>query len=218
MEKTIKDMMQKVDEFQKKVIKVPYTGSIPRSRHEHLKEEVQEICAAHDIGDIPGVADGLVDLIYVALGTLLQLGVHPNHAFDLVHEANMKKRGEKTARHDYDAVKPEGWEPPDFGPMLERLEILNQISPVFIDLTKMRLKKGNNYNRGNVKRMDHFPMGDLSFFQVIWMKMCRVRSLTENPGATDEEKRESRRLVEREMNDIVVYGGFWLEFIRGLDI
>ncbi len=80
------------------------------------------------------------------------------------------------------------------------------------------MKKGNNYNRGNVKRSDHFPLGDLSFFQVIWMKMCRVRSLTENPGTTDEEKTESRRYVEREMNDILVYGAFWLEFMRGLEI
>ena len=140
----------------------------------------------------------------------MQMGIPPEFPFDEVHQANMKKRGEKTERHEYDAVKPEGWTPPDHTAMLERLEILNQVSPVFVDLTKLRLKKGGNYNSKSVKRIDHFPLGDLSFFQMCWMKLCRVRALLENGG--------DRKLIEREMNDILVYGCFWMEFIQGIDL
>lgn len=205
-------MMKQVDEFQQKVLKVPYTsGLVDRSRCEHLMEEVSEILECHDGGDVAGVVDGHVDLVYVALGTLLQMGIHPEYPFDEVHLANMKKVGAKTERHEHDAVKPEGWVPPDHNAILEHLRILHAVSPVFVDLTKLRLKKGKNYNRGSVKRGDHFPLGDLSYFQVIWMKMCRIRSLVENPDD------DSRRLIERELNDIMVYSCFWAEFMRGIE-
>lgn len=223
-EKIIQDMAKKVDEFQREILKVPYKPNLPeKSRYGHMTEELSEIIVAHDGNDINGVVDGLVDLIYVALGTLLQMGVPPTEAFDIVHDANMKKRGAKTERHDYDAIKPEGWVPPDHAAMLEKLEILHQVSPVFVDLTKLRIKKGKNYNSGSVKRSDHFPLGDLSYFQVIWMKMCRVRSLTEsmteykNKGLHAAEA-DNRRLIERELNDIMVYSCFWAEFMRGLEI
>jgi len=212
MEKIVRDMMKKVDEFQQKM-GIPYTVDLPpTSRYNHLVEEINETIECHKNGDVAGVTDGLVDLIYVALGALLQMGIHPTHPFDLVHEANMKKIPMKTERHEHDAVKPEGWQSPDHNLMLEQLEILYQVSPVFIELTRLRIRKGKNYNRGSVKRSDHFPLGDLSYFQVIWMKMCRVRSLVENPDG------DSRRLIEREVNDIIVYSCFWAEFMRGIEV
>lgn len=214
----MKKMMEQVDTFQRLVTKVPYSSngvSFPeKSRHGHIAEELMEIIECHAQGDIAGVVDGYIDMIYVAIGTLLQMGIHPEYPFSEVHEANMKKEGAKTKRHDYDAVKPVGWKPPDIGAVLEHLEVLYKVSPILVALTKMRLHKGNNYNRGNVKREDHFPLGDLSFFQVVWMKMCRVRSLTENPGNTVEEKVESRRLAERELSDIIVYSEFWIEHMQ----
>lgn len=215
MEQMIKDMMTKVDEFHKKITLRDYDdGGFPKKgNYEHLIEELRETMAAHAAGDRIGVVDGLIDLVYVALGALLEIGVMPSHPFDAVHEANMKKVPKRTERYGSntnDAVKPEGWTPPDIAAILERMEILMKVSPIFVELTRLRIKKGNNYNRGNVKREDHFPLGDYSFFQVVWMKMCRVRSLVENPDA------DSRRLVEREMADILVYGCFWLESIRGV--
>lgn len=218
MEKMIQDMMTKVNEFHFKMgIPVNNDNDLPdRSRYTHLIEEINEIIACHDAGDVPGVTDGLVDFIYVAIGALLQMGIPPNYPFDIVHAANMKKRGEKTARHEHDAVKPEGWKPPDFREMFERLEILHQVSPVFVDLTKLRIHKGKNYNGGSVKRSDHFPLGDLSYFQVIWMKACRVRSLVETLNA--ETSAENRRLIGREINDIMVYCCFWAEYMRGIEV
>jgi predicted HAD superfamily Cof-like phosphohydrolase len=62
--------------------------------------------------------DGLVDLVYVALGTSLFHGFDFDTAFDEVHEANMRKvrveRLEDSTRGSrFDVVKPEGWTPPD---------------------------------------------------------------------------------------------------------
>ena len=215
MEKTVQKMAEQVDDFQRKILRVPYKNGMPeRSRIEHMREEVDEILAAYDAGDIKGVVDGIVDDVYVALGTLLQMGIPPDWPFDEVHKANMKKRGAKTARHDYDAIKPAGWEPPNFDVMFQHLEILKQVSPIFVELTELRIRKGQNYNGGTVKRSDHFPLGDLSFFQVVWMKMCRVRSLVE----TKDQNPDARRLIQREINDIMVYSCFWAEFIKGLEL
>ena len=61
--------------------------------------------------------DGLVDLVYVALGTAYLHGFDFNEAWRRVHEANMKKiraeRAEDSIRGSvFDVIKPEGWEPP----------------------------------------------------------------------------------------------------------
>lgn len=213
MEQMIQNMMKKVDDFQTNLVgrqKGKYGVTFPdMDQLKHLAEEVDETMRA---GTIEDVVDGLVDVVYVALGMLVKMGVPPDLPFDAVHEANMKKIPMKTSRMEKDAVKPDGWAPPDHAAILEHLEILRQVSPVFVDLTRLRIRKGNNYNRGNVRRMDHFPLGDLSFFQVVWMKMCRIRSLVECPDD------DSRRLVERELNDVMVYSCFWAEFLRGLEL
>lgn len=76
----------------------------------------------HEV-DIVGVADGLIDLEYVNLGTAHVLGLPWGELFDEVHSANMKK--ERAVREDqslrnstFDVVKPEGWTKPDVAGVL----------------------------------------------------------------------------------------------------
>ncbi len=80
-------------------------------------EEVREFVDATKAGDVVEAADALVDLVYFALGRLEEMGVPFGPVWDAVQEANMGKvRGEWTKRPGslgHDAVKPEGWEPPD---------------------------------------------------------------------------------------------------------
>lgn len=236
MEKTIRDMMVKVERFHHKIL-----GGNPlmdarrwQFRRDFLLEEIQEADEAYSAEEMHEVVDGLVDLVYVALGTLLEMGVPPDFPFDAVHEANMKKERGMTKRGEgKDAIKPEGWLPPDHRPLMERVELLQKISPVFVELTKMRLKKGLNYNRGTVKREDHFPLGDHGYFSIVWIKSIRLRSLTESlptighcsacneSVGNDDHMRcsnctETRRLIDRELNDLINYACFWAEFMRGL--
>lgn len=83
-------------------------------RLDHLTEELDEIVDAVNARDLEELVDGLVDLIYVAAGTLNMLGVEPQTHWDEVHNANMAKRRGTTKRgSSYDAVKPEGWTPPN---------------------------------------------------------------------------------------------------------
>jgi predicted HAD superfamily Cof-like phosphohydrolase len=87
-------------------------------RTKFLAEEFKEFLDSHESGDLPQAADALVDLIYVAAGTLLMMGLRPQLHWNIVQDANMlkvpcvsaedSKRGCKV-----DIKKPPGWEAPD---------------------------------------------------------------------------------------------------------
>jgi predicted HAD superfamily Cof-like phosphohydrolase len=55
-----------------------------------MREEISEFLEATDIVD---QVDAAVDLIYYALGVFVEMGVDGSKAFELVHQANMKKLG-----------------------------------------------------------------------------------------------------------------------------
>ena len=89
-------------------------------RIKFLQEELDEIREADDNDEILGVADGLADLIYVALGTAQMMGIDMDRVFMAVHTANMRKERaisendeRSTRKHRYDVVKPKGWVGPD---------------------------------------------------------------------------------------------------------
>lgn len=82
------------------------------ARADWMKEEVQEFLDALTVTD---QADAMIDLIYFALGTLVEMGVRPDRLFDIVQEANMGKLheidGEMVAvyRADGKILKPSNW-------------------------------------------------------------------------------------------------------------
>lgn len=88
------------------------------ARGEHIAEELWEFATSASPSDR---ADALIDLIYIAAGTLAEMGVTPDQAqraWDEVHQANMRKvNGSLSKRPNagpHDAVKPEGWVGPDW--------------------------------------------------------------------------------------------------------
>lgn len=87
-------------------------------RRGFLQEELEELDAAYEAGDLAAAADALVDLVVVALGTAVWMGLPWQALWDEVHRANMaKERGQKEGRkHSRDAIdliKPPGWRAPD---------------------------------------------------------------------------------------------------------
>ncbi|HFE3928747.1 TPA: HAD family hydrolase [Enterococcus faecium] len=57
-------------------------------RYEYMEEELTEFLFAKTVVD---QADAMIDLIYLATGTLVELGVKPEKLFEIVHNANMSK-------------------------------------------------------------------------------------------------------------------------------
>ena len=89
-----------------------------------LAEELEEFSMANKANDIEGVFDALIDLVYVALGTAVIMGLPWNEGWKLVHEANMKKIKAQSKEHSkrnniHDVVKPHGWESPNLSILLE---------------------------------------------------------------------------------------------------
>lgn len=82
-----------------------------------LLEEVDEFMEAHAAEQLPMAVDGLIDLIYFAVGGLYRMGLNEEkirECFIAVHSANLtKKRGVKASRPQdgsvADAVKPAGF-------------------------------------------------------------------------------------------------------------
>jgi len=88
------------------------TSDRAAARAAWMTEEVAEFLAAQTI---PDQADAMIDLIYFAIGTLVEMGVRPEKLFDIVHAANMTKLwpdGKPRWRDDGKTVKPPTWVDP----------------------------------------------------------------------------------------------------------
>ena len=119
------DLFEDLNDFSTK-FKLPQMATPTLLSHEDMQfrlsflmEEWQEIANAQIAGDLEEVFDGLIDLVYVAIGTAWLMGLPFNEGWDRVHAANMEKvRAEHAAdvrskrKHGWDVVKPEGWKPP----------------------------------------------------------------------------------------------------------
>ena len=83
------------------------------SRGKWMNEEVAEFLVAQDIYE---QADAMIDLIYFALGTLVEMGLEADELFDIVQKANMAKLWSDGKPHynpkDGKVIKPDGWEDP----------------------------------------------------------------------------------------------------------
>ena len=83
------------------------------TRADWMQEEIEEFLEASKVID---QADAMIDLIYFALGTLVEIGVTPNRLFEIVHEANMTKLwpdGKVHRRADGKVIKHSSWRPPE---------------------------------------------------------------------------------------------------------
>ena len=117
----VANMVKQVDQFQRSVLNYPVPdkpqklpeGALDLKIH-HLYEEITEL---RDATDLAEMADAFVDLAYVALGGLIQMGICPSPAFEEVHNANMKRKRvdeDRTGGDQPDAKKPEDWRGPDW--------------------------------------------------------------------------------------------------------
>lgn len=95
------------------------------ARADWIDEEVRELRDSTTIAD---QADAYIDIIYFAVGGLVEMGVNPENLWSIVHNANMAKvwpDGSVRRREDGKIIKPDGWIAPD---TLIEAEIQRQIS------------------------------------------------------------------------------------------
>ena len=117
MRKEIADIKAFQKAFECNVLPVPTMPAkkIQELRVALLQEELDELKQANEDGDIIEVADAMVDIMYVLLGTACEYGLvdKMEEMWDLVHDNNMKKLWPdgKVHKNQYGKViKPEGFE------------------------------------------------------------------------------------------------------------
>jgi len=85
------------------------------SRWKFMGEELQEFFEAACINDLAGMADALIDLVYVAKGTAVQLGLPWGPLWRDVHGCNLQKEVGPNPRRpwmEFCLIKPDGWVSP----------------------------------------------------------------------------------------------------------
>lgn len=89
-------------------------------RIKFMGEELNEFVKGMNEKNILEMADALVDLVYVAKGTAVMMGLPWRALWNDVHDANMSKVPGKTHRGDLvDVCKPAGWAEPVTGDILD---------------------------------------------------------------------------------------------------
>lgn len=82
----------------------------------YILSETMEFGAADDL---TRQVDAAVDLLYFIIDVFVEMGIDPQHPFEIVHEANMAKVWPDGKSHfDHSVVpprllKPDGWEAPE---------------------------------------------------------------------------------------------------------
>lgn len=97
---------------------VPIDPELMQFRINFLKEELDEFIDGANSMDHGMMADALVDLVYVAIGTAHMFGYPWTQLWGDVQRANMAKERATEATQStrgtaYDVIKPEGWRGPD---------------------------------------------------------------------------------------------------------
>ncbi len=82
-----------------------------QKRYNWMQEELDEFINSRDLVN---QVDALIDLMYFAVGTLVEMGVKPDEVFEIVHRANMTKldNGTPLFKEDGKTAKPKDWQDP----------------------------------------------------------------------------------------------------------
>ena len=138
--------------FNHPVAEKPTSLSYERAskRYSWILEEINEFLEATQKCDIVEQADAMIDTIYFALGTLVEMGVQPDILFRIVQNANMSKLFPDGKPHYNDlgkVIKPDNWENPHLKLEQEIKKMLsnNEIDPTAPDY-------GINYQFDEVKK------------------------------------------------------------------
>lgn len=229
-------MLVKVEDFNREVVAlpIPETPQVINPERQNwanaaLQEELTEFNEAIDAGDVLEAADALIDLVYFALGRLVEMGVPAIAVMDEVQRANMdKEQGELSKRPGsmgHDAIKPAGWQAPDHAWLLGfslsdvrelaklRAEAAEReaMSPVWLELQALREAKGKDYNDVPGGRDAYFPYGHFSYAHMLQTKNLRIQSLL---AALQKGREVNFEGLYDTVKDLVNYGTYYAEAMR----
>ncbi len=189
-----------------------------------LAEEVKEFNTACEQGDPLEAADGILDLVFFALGRLCEMGIPTSAIWEGIVRANMAKQQGMLAKRPgslgHDAIKPPGWTPPDHSWLMaftladvEKARLYDGVSPVLQEVTALRIKKGLDYNAGP-QLEDYFPFGHQSYAQMLHVKNLRIQGLL---AAMAQGRAPNFEGLRDTLKDLINYACFYVEALDAGD-
>jgi predicted HAD superfamily Cof-like phosphohydrolase len=134
----MKKQISQVEEFHR-VFRLPINTKLEKMQNDRkylrdniLREEVDELIQAMLRNDTVETADGIIDCIYILIGTAHEAGIaHKlNDCFDEIHRSNMSKldkNGNPVLRSDGKVLKSEFYFRPDLKRIIENDDIAETI-------------------------------------------------------------------------------------------
>jgi len=119
MKEAVRQLREFHERFGVPVLERPWIPAEDRRslRAALIAEEASELQDAIETANLIEIADGIADLIYVAIGTALEFGIPLERVWEEVHRTNMQKVG-GAIRADGKILKPEGWQAPQIAEIL----------------------------------------------------------------------------------------------------
>lgn len=96
----------------------PVSVEVMEQRKQFFLSEAKELIDAMVASDLPEIYDGILDCIYVLLGTAESYGMDLEPGWEAVHNANMAKMPPVLVNGK--VQKPAGWKHPDMGALLRK--------------------------------------------------------------------------------------------------
>jgi predicted HAD superfamily Cof-like phosphohydrolase len=116
----MKKLIRSVEDFHRKCGQYPpggfpddYNSPKRALRRNLIREEFEEFLEAEEHNDKVAVADALVDMIYVIVGTALEYKIPLEEVFDEIQRSNMTKFIDGYIREDGKYMKGKSYRPPD---------------------------------------------------------------------------------------------------------
>ena len=84
---------------------------------------------------------------------------------------------------------------------------MDKAAQILAEAAELKIKKSKDYQGGMWSEADYFPFKDTSYIHMMWTKMLRIRSVSEQADTNFES-------LEDSLLDMINYSAMYIAFLR----
>ena len=85
---------------------------------------------------------------------------------------------------------------------------MSTFANILSEVADLKAKKSQDYQGSSIEQSEYFPYGQLSFNHMLWTKVLRIRSVSDQNGSQNFES------IEDSLKDLIAYATMNIEWIR----